>query len=233
MESHDYRLERWLAVLLSLLFFLPFVARADDVLLGNVSYHGDEMPYRDGEEFLAITEDCVLAPVRIRVQREEDPIVDVDDEKTGKHVAVAGFGEFTFLVRGKRLHPGKFAIASPDYLEVLQPDTKTRVAFKLGSTTSHLFYRCGDKSCAVVLETNGVTQDLVTVEVDRGHVREVLLELSHTVHLAGDLDHDGKLDLLMDGSTHWNETRPTLFLSTSAKEGQLVGKAAEIVMSGC
>lgn len=29
MEANDYRLERWLAILLSLLFFLPFVARAD------------------------------------------------------------------------------------------------------------------------------------------------------------------------------------------------------------
>jgi hypothetical protein len=26
MESNDYRLERWLAMLLSLLFFLPFIA---------------------------------------------------------------------------------------------------------------------------------------------------------------------------------------------------------------
>ena len=26
MEANDYRLERWLAILLSLLFFLPFVA---------------------------------------------------------------------------------------------------------------------------------------------------------------------------------------------------------------
>jgi hypothetical protein len=32
MESkrNDYRLERWIAVILSLLFFLPFVARADE-----------------------------------------------------------------------------------------------------------------------------------------------------------------------------------------------------------
>jgi hypothetical protein len=27
MESNDYRLERWLAIILSLLFFLPFVVR--------------------------------------------------------------------------------------------------------------------------------------------------------------------------------------------------------------
>lgn len=230
METHDYRLERWLAVLLSLLFFLPFVAKADDVLLANLSYHGDEMPYRNGEEFLALTGDGVLAPVRIQVRKERDEIVDNEGEVTGKHVAVPGFEEYTLLVRGRNLHPGKITFADPDYVELTVGVTKASIT--LGSTTSHVYYRCDDTSCTFVLETDGVSQDLITVEAER-RGKEIFTEISHMINVAGDFDHDGKLDLVMNAATHWNESRPTLFLSTSAKPGKLVGKVAEIVMTGC
>lgn len=225
MESNDYRLERWLAVILSLLFFLPFVAKADDILFANASYHGEEMPYRNGEEFLALTGECVLVPARIQVHREHDPIVDNEGEITGRHVALPGFEEYTFLVRGKRLHPGKVTAASPDYVE-LQPGT-AKSAIRLATSTSHVYYRCNAAECALVLETNGVTQDLVTIE------KEMLTEVGHVVNFAGDLDRDGRLDLIVNASTHWNETRPALFLSTSAKEGQLVARVAELPMTGC
>ena len=224
MESNNYRLERWLAVLLSLLFFLPFVAKADDVAFANASYHGDEMPFQTGDEFLAFTESCALAPVRIRVTRERDPIVDQERESTGKHVALPGFEEFTLILRGKSLRPGKVTAAAPDYLE---PETDKKLTIVLGKTKSHVYYRCTKTDCGFMLETNGVAQQLFTIDKD------MLLEVNHIINFAGDLDHDGRLDLVMNASRHWNETRPTLFLSTSAKSGQLVGRAAEITMTGC
>lgn len=230
METNDYRLERWLAVLLSLLFFLPFVAKADDLLLANVSYHGDEMPYRNGEEFLALT-GGVLAPVRIEVRSEHDPIVDNEGEVTGKHVAVPGFDDYTLLVRGKKLNPGKVTLADPDFLE-LNPGV-TRASIILGRTTSHVYYRCNDTHCTFVLETDGVSQDLVTVEIERRGKEIFTGDVSHMINVAGDFDHDGKLDLVMNAATHWNESRPTLFLSSSARPGQLVRKVAELVMTGC
>ena len=224
MESNDYRLERWLAVLLALLFFLPFVAKADDVAFANASYHGDEMPFQSGEEFLAFDDSHALAPVRIRVTREHDPIVDQERDNTGKHVALPGFAEYTLILRGKALHPGKVTIASPDSLE---PEMDKKLTIVLGGTKSHVFYRCTKTECAFMLETNGVAQQLFTIEKD------MLLEVRHIINFAGDLDHDGRLDLVMNASRHWNEIRPTLFLSTSAKSGQLVGRVAEISMTGC
>jgi hypothetical protein len=224
MESNNYRLERWLAALLALLFFLPFVARADDVAFANASYHGNEMPFKTGDEFLAFNESGALAPVRIRVTREHDPIVDQERENTGKHVALKGFDEYTLILRGKALHPGKVAMATPDYLE---PAMDKKLTITLGGTKSHVFYRCTKTDCAFMLETDGVAQRLFSIEKD------MLLEVNHIINFAGDLDHDGRLDLVMNASRHWNETRPTLFLSTSAKSGQLVGRAAEISMTGC
>jgi hypothetical protein len=225
MDTHtnDYRLERWLAVLLALLFFLPFVAKADDVVFANASYHGGEMRLRNGEEFLAFHDD-VLVPVRIQVWTQEDPLVDVEGRRTGKRVSLPGFDEYTLLVRGTNLHPGKITPATPDYAE-LPRDGK--VTLTLGTATSKVYYRCDAATCTVVLETDGVMQRLVTLE------KEMLQELQHVINFAGDLDHDGKLDLVMNTSTHWNETRPTLFLSSVAKEGKLVGRSAELVMTGC
>ncbi|HUR80371.1 MAG TPA: hypothetical protein VM733_06375 [Thermoanaerobaculia bacterium] len=224
MESNDYRLERWLAVLLALLFFLPFVAKADDVAWANAIYHGSEMPFKDGEEFLALMPSDVLAPVRIRVTREHDPLIDPENKNTGKYVAVPGFADYSLILRGKALHPGKITSATPDYLE---PAKDKKLTITLGDTKSHVFYRCTKSDCDFMLETDGVAQALFTIE------KEMLMEVVHIINFAGDLDHDGRLDLVMNASRHWNEGRPTLFLSTSAKSGQLVGKAAELPMTGC
>ena len=50
---------------------------------------------------------------------------------------------------------------------------------------------------------------------------------------AGDLDQDGKMDFLFDFKTHYYVRNLALFLSTAAKEGELVGKVAEWETTGC
>jgi hypothetical protein len=50
---------------------------------------------------------------------------------------------------------------------------------------------------------------------------------------AGDLDGDGKLDLVLDHSSYSNASDLTLYLSTWALPGQLVGKAAHFGSVGC
>lgn len=155
MESNDYRLERWLAILLSLLFFLPFVARADDIAFTG-SFHGEDMPYADGEK-----------------------------------------------------------------------------TFTLGGAEYEVSYRCGETECALVLASGEISQDLVTIEIVREGREVNTLDVVHVIHFAGDVDHDGRLDLIADLSRHWNESRPTLWLSSAAKDGQLVGMTAELSTTGC
>jgi len=49
---------------------------------------------------------------------------------------------------------------------------------------------------------------------------------------AGDLDHDGRLDLIVRQNEAARLTT-SLFLSSAARNGQLVGKVAEIARGGC
>ena len=229
MEANDYRLERWLAILLSLLFFLPFVARADDILYTG-SFHGDEMRYRDGEAFLTFAED-VLVPVAIDVEIEEDPILDEEGEKTGKRVAVPGL-EDAHLIRGKNLHPGKITLAQPNFAE-LHPSAR-KATFVLGSRTYQMSYRCGESECTLVLTDGELSQDLIAMPIDR-HGDEIIniSEVDHFINFAGDLDHDGRLDLIAHLSRGYNETRPTLWLSSAAKDGELLRMTAELSTTGC
>ena len=50
---------------------------------------------------------------------------------------------------------------------------------------------------------------------------------------AGDLDRDGKLDLYVNVTQHYNISERKLFLSSQAGEKELVRQVAELVTTGC
>jgi hypothetical protein len=82
-SSSDYRLERWIAVFLALLFFLPFVARADvrstSPLAETVSYKGADATMQwqckatgiDGFDQCALLVDGKVMTWRMAPQGEE------------------------------------------------------------------------------------------------------------------------------------------------------------------
>ena len=239
-EARSYRLERIIAAILFLLFFLPFVANADEVLFTDL-FHGDEVTAKSGEPFLALVcndrDECVLQPVKIDVSLEFDPVVDAEDERTGKRVRAHGV-ESAYLLRSSRLSAGPVTSARPaatDLLPVSKPQTIT-----LGTSKYVLHYRCGNAAdpdgfvnCSLVLTGNGVTQVLAVFGAldEGGGINS--LDAEQYVVFAGDLDHDGRLDLLANVSGHWNEWHPALFLSSAAKDGELVARVAELVATGC
>ncbi|MBD2305515.1 hypothetical protein H6G17_08305 [Chroococcidiopsis sp. FACHB-1243] len=53
------------------------------------------------------------------------------------------------------------------------------------------------------------------------------------VFWAGDLDRDGKLDLLIELASHANISSLILFLSSPAKEHKLLEPVAQFVTQGC
>src|SRR5687767_5148450 len=109
LKEHDYRLERWIAALLFLLFFLPFVASADEILFTDL-FHGDEIKAKSGDNYLALVcnendDRCVLHPVKIQVTPEYHPVVDAEHERTGKRVSATGV-ETSYLLRSEHLVAG-------------------------------------------------------------------------------------------------------------------------------
>jgi hypothetical protein len=62
---------------------------------------------------------------------------------------------------------------------------------------------------------------------------KMYLEGSPALLWAGDLDRDGKLDLLMDLTDHYNASEPTLFLSSRAAPNELVKRVASHRKIGC
>jgi hypothetical protein len=58
-------------------------------------------------------------------------------------------------------------------------------------------------------------------------------DASPRILFAGDLDRDGRLDLLFDASDHYNLARPVLFLSGAAEGKELMHAVAEHRAVGC
>jgi hypothetical protein len=50
---------------------------------------------------------------------------------------------------------------------------------------------------------------------------------------AGDIDGDGKFDLLIDTSRHYNASNPTLYLSKPAEKGKIIKPIGVFTSVGC
>lgn len=79
---------------------------------------------------------------------------------------------------------------------------------------------------AIHVSFGGISQSLVT---SRGWATDAIPKLMW----AGDLDRDGKPDLLIDLAGHYNVSEPTLFLSSRVEKGKLLKKVASCRGVGC
>lgn len=87
----------------------------------------------------------------------------------------------------------------------------------------------GDKAAVLVLESGGVKQVIKQVPAAISPDRNIIGSLIW----AGDIDHDGKLDLSVDEFNEKGATLVDLYLSTKAVRGNLVELAAGFVTAGC
>jgi hypothetical protein len=174
-QLNDYKLERWIALFLFLLFFLPFVASAQPAGLS---------------------------------------LVCSDDAAWLQHVRGEADG---FVLNDARLTAGTVTKSVCSDLPVPTP---AKVSFNGMEAT--LDYTCGEADDAglveCVLELDG--QPLAKRVAFEGEQLKVL------VSFAGDLDRDGRLDLLVDVARNRFDYRPALFLSSPAVSGVL--KVAEL-----
>lgn len=218
---------------------------ATELLLPG-DYHGDEVTARDREIWLTLVLDAEgrthLEPRPVAIDAIHDAVLDELDAATGKRVG-AGSDDALFHVRDiAGATAGNIVSAYIAGGEPLIIDAQFDRSFQLdGRDAGNLRLECGapDRdaltTCALRLRLGQRSQTLATWQAEARVPGPWMLGNDAYPHLrwAGDLDRDGRLDLLIDVSDHYNVSQPTLFLSSQASDGELVHAAAALRSLGC
>lgn len=228
----------------------PLLLAAAIALQPPGQFHGDEPVARDGETWLALrasADAASLSSTRLRVQAVEDPLVDEAGQTSGRRVSSAlepdpdaEGAQVVAYLRGSGLAAGKVTTARIP--ERGYDGTLPTYRIEFAGRDYRIRTQCppmrGDPPvarCAVLLaDAGGVEQALMQADARREN-DIVLLGDDATPKLlfAGDLDRDGKLDLIFDITDHYNVSRPTLFLSSRARDGELLHAVSTFESVGC
>jgi hypothetical protein len=208
------------------------------------TFHDGEAVARHGERWLALRVqegDARLDSTRLRVKRVFDVIADAEGEATGQEIQ-SDIGDVLTYLRGPGLHAGKVVAA---VVEDQSDGGLIAQTLSLGDRRYRIATRCeADKTtagvfaCAIDLVEGERRQRLVEMSAQsfdnsgdgRLHFGD---DASPHVVFAGDLDRDGRLDLIFDTSNHYNLSHPVLFLSGAAEGDELLHAVAEHDAVGC
>lgn len=213
-------------------------------------WHGDEVSAEAGPDWWGIFPEgdgFTLQSAQIVITPFRDEIAgDATDAKTGKRVAVPQEMEPVLLVKGMK-NPVQGTLRS-------LADSPPYSYLHLGETR---YLRMKDEKPrdALRLVAVGEAKDWVEMpghvavfnyqfKLYRGYDQNAVIQALPLVKIvsvdgpprliwAGDLDRDGKIDLLMDLTHDYNLMHLALFLSSTAKEGEFVGLVAEWIATGC
>ncbi|WP_133498988.1 hypothetical protein [Cognatilysobacter terrigena] len=200
-------------------------------------FHDGEASARNGENWLALQVTparSALVATDAQVRRVHDVVADADGTDTGLEISTA-VNDAAFLVRGPGLRIGPVDTAWTG-VEPLRLPTKP-LALKLRGASYRLQLDCAARGdiCRLVLTGGARTQVLREFPAGRYDDGTLMLgdDASPALLFAGDLDHDGRLDLILDMTDHYNASEPTLFLSSGAGPKALVRRVALQRSTGC
>lgn len=215
-------------------------------LLPAGNFHGNEVDSLTGESWLALRVkegQAALVPTRLRVEAVRDELLDAPGQATGKQVSSTVADALVFL-RGAGLRAGQVELAR----DVAGGHSgRPHHDLRLGATAYRIRTHCVPTgveqeqqrfSCELRLDSGVRRQVLARMDgyaETAAKDREPVLGDDANPHLifAGDLDRDGRLDLVFDITDHYNVSRPTLFLSSQAGQGELVRQMAQFESVGC
>ena len=206
-------------------------------LLRVGQFHGNEVQAKSGEVWyglFSLEDHFELREVTITVEAVNDPVSGNVDDRSGKSVAIEHAGKPLFMVKGLTApHEGKInSVFFGD--RFIFPGE--RISLKLGNNN---YYSVAAFSEAVHLvgDTRLINYTIQVVKATDFQIiaeyEAIYIDGAPSIIWAGDLDCDGKLDLLMDLRDHYNVTEYTLFLSSQADEGEMVKKCAVFRSVGC
>lgn len=178
--------------------------------------------------FLNDTGDGRIAPITLEAGERslgcvDDPLVELRSKPAGALYAVSS------TAGGRALRPAVVTSVRLDYPVSLSPGDSPEIVLPLGQRR-------------YTLRREGVKEDLTDVRVTLSDGRETQVlfaangfvdEPHFTVHWAGDMDSDGRLDLIVTLSHKYSVFPTRLLLSSVARQGELAGVAAAIERSAC
>ncbi|MEQ1514549.1 MAG: VCBS repeat-containing protein [Lysobacteraceae bacterium] len=235
---------------------LAFALSGTHALQPPGTFHSGESVARNGERWLALRVSDGAARLEVstlRVKPVFDVIADAEGEKTGREIGGNSSADVVAYLRGPGLHAGPVTSAVSEYAGTgALPVQRLR----LGDRVYRILSRCTDAAmndthdgmtyrCRIALSEDGKDGD-----VEHGQ-RQTLVEMSgssavstapemalgddaspHAI-FAGDLDRDGRLDLIFETSHHYNLSHPVMFLFGAAEGDELLHAVAEFDAVGC
>ncbi|WP_412062814.1 hypothetical protein [Rubrivirga sp. IMCC45206] len=224
-------------------------ARGVELISGVSIFHGGEVSAQSGERWQGLYPTADGVEVRsfiLTVDTVQDPLLD-DDE--GPFTGVRVTTPFSTFWMDEDF-PADSALALVRRPGAPFPDGPVPTAF-VGAwpiRSGHLSLALGDHRVSLLIvegpeaiwmpQRQRARPDRVLL-LDDGERRLPISAIvggddGHPALLwAGDLDGDGRLDLLVDESNHYNLSAPALFLSSAAGPGQFVRRVARHETVGC
>lgn len=206
-------------------------------------YHNDEVKKEwQNKKWYALVKTgnrCAIQEANISIQPGYDVIVDDDtSQKTGWEVR-------TDIVDTAIIHLSGIA----NIQEGIINDVQLPVEFvKVGDTTTFNFEGISYKLYASGLNRNNNVDDFMNVvnykmyletTIDSKRIAQVIFAASKfddafpSIIFIGDIDKDGKPDILLNAVWHYNEFVPALYLSGERQEGQILQLVAIHSSVGC
>jgi hypothetical protein len=210
-------------LLVLLMFFSPAQAQSSQEhwrLLISGDYHGDEAPTKPGIGWLALIPlggVWRLEPALVRAKPVFDVVLDAKGQTTGIQIT-SNRADAIALLRFQNVKPGKVDTPSMTFKDtprsVSSGDPPLRIPFK---GEQYLIQADKGRVYLHLRQSKAQLPDLLAADGDN--------ENSASLLWAGDLDGDGRLDLLFAYNGN-NRAGVCLYLSAAAAEGELVQRAA-------
>ncbi len=243
-------------LVISLLFALSSASSAVDAyaIQPPGTFHAGEAVARNGETWLALRANSEqssskqtrtrLDRVRLRVKRVFDVVIDNEGDATAQEVSSSSDDDVLAFLRGPLLHAGPVMQAE------VQDQSQQGLLAQTLRMNNHVYRidtRCEPLStraesgatyrCRIDLVLGKQRQALMKVDGTRseadGNAYSLGDDAAPALIFAGDLDGDGRLDLIFNTTDHYNVSKPTLFLSGAAGQGELLHAVAANDSVGC